>query len=195
MSVRRRTRFLQWYRAVPIALALVFGTMSAAYAYAPSAFVELLYPLRYTDEIRESSVRHDVDPFLVAAVIEVESGWNASAESAAGAQGLMQLMPETAQDMVEQGMVDGASYSADELDDPAVNIEFGCAYLSYLLSYFDGNADRAIAAYNGGLSNVEEWVVEGGVLHNAITYPETQAYLVRVSNARTRYQELYDGMF
>lgn len=191
----RPVRFLAWYRVVPMALVLVFALISVAYAYAPSVLLQALYPLRYEDAISASSARHDVDPFLVCAVIEAESGWNANAQSQRGAQGLMQLMPETALDLERKGLVDAGSYSADNLTDPATNIEFGTAYLSYLLDYFNGSTERAIAAYNAGLSNVERWVTQGGLLHNAITYPETQAYLIRVQNARSRYEELYADRF
>ena len=72
---------------------------------------------------------------------------------------------------------------------------FGCAYLRYLLDYYDGALDRAIAAYNAGIGNVEDWVDQDTALHNAITFPETQAYLVRVLNSYNRYEELYAGRF
>lgn len=107
----------------------------------------------------------------------------------------MQLMPETAQDMVALGLVDGAAYSASNLTDPATSIEFGCAYLSYLLRYFNGSTDRAIAAYNAGMGNVEDWAAQNTVLHNAITFPETQTYLIRVNNAHDRYRQLYPNAF
>ena len=196
MSRRRATyRFFSWYRLVPLVLVALLGMLSAFYAYAPSPLLKALYPLNYEQEIAASSARHDVDPFLVAAVCSTESGWDASAVSAKGAVGLMQVMPETARDMASRGLVDGEAYSSDNLADPATNIEYGAAYLAYLLDYFDGNVDRAIAAYNGGMGNVEDWSLEGGTLHNAITYPETQAYLVRVNSARVRYQDLYGDAF
>ena len=155
----------------------------------------MVYPLYHEGTIASASERYGVDPFLVCAVIDSESGWDESAQSHRGAVGLMQLMPDTATDMILKGLVNGADYSVDDLTDPEVNIEFGTAYLSYLLSYFDGNGDRAIAAYNAGLANVDYWSNQGGALHNAITYPETQAYLVRVQNAQERYQELYGDRF
>lgn len=107
----------------------------------------------------------------------------------------MQLMPETAQDMVAKGLVDCKRYSYENLEDPAINIEYGCAYLSYLLTYFNGATDRAIAAYNAGMGNVDGWAKQDKLLHNAITFPETQAYLVRVNMAKARYQELYPQAF
>ena len=107
----------------------------------------------------------------------------------------MQLMPETAQDMIAKGLVDGGEYSAGNLYDPATNIEFGCAYLSYLLTYFNGSTDSAIAAYNAGMGNVDGWAQQSTSLHNAITFPETQAYLIRVNNAWVRYKTLYPDRF
>lgn len=190
-----RPRFLAWYRMLPLVAVLFFGACAWVYSYAPTPFLGWMYPLRYEDYIAEASARYDVDPFLVAAVIEAESNWDAGARSARGAEGLMQVMPATARDMVALEFVDGDAYPADDLLDPRVNIEYGCAYLSYLLEYFDGSVDRAIAAYNGGMGNVDEWADEGTALHNAITFPETQAYLIRVTNAHMRYRELYGDRF
>ncbi len=193
--MNRRGSFLRWYRALPLAVVLVFGLFSFVFTFAPSLLFKSMYPLRYENEITTSASAHGVDPYLVAAVIRSESSWDAEASSHQGARGLMQLMPETAQDMVAKGLVDGKRYSYENLEDPAINIEYGCAYLSYLLTYFNGATDRAIAAYNAGMGNVDGWAKQDKLLHNAITFPETQAYLVRVNMAKARYQELYPQAF
>ena len=193
--MNRRGSFLRWYRVFPLAVVLIFGLVSFAFAFAPSLLFKSMYPLRYEDEITASAATHGVDPYLVAAVIRSESSWDPEASSHQGARGLMQLMPETAQDMVAKGLVDGKRYSYENLEDPAINIEYGCAYLSYLLTYFNGATDRAIAAYNAGMGNVDGWAKQDKLLHNAITFPETQAYLVRVNMAKARYQELYPQAF
>lgn len=193
--MNRRGSFLRWYRAVPLTVVFIFGLVSFAFTFAPSLLFKSMYPLRYEDEITASASAHGVDPYLVAAVIRSESSWDPEASSHQGARGLMQLMPETAQDMVSKGLVDGKRYSYENLEDPAINIEYGCAYLSYLLTYFNGATDRAIAAYNAGMGNVDGWAKQDKLLHNAITFPETQAYLVRVNMAKARYQELYPQAF
>lgn len=190
----RPPRLLSWFRVIPLALVLVFGGLSLAYTSAPALLVKPLYPLEYREYIAQSSAIYGLDPYLVAAVIETESNWNPSAVSHTDAQGLMQLMPVTARDMAKMNLVD-ASFDPEDLDDPETNIRFGCAYLRYLVDYFNGSTDYAIAAYNAGMSNVESWADEPTALHNAITFPETQAYLVRVKNAWGRYQELYAGVF
>ena len=156
---------------------------------------QILYPLKYEERIKEASRTYGVDPYLVAAVIKTESNWDPEASSHKGAQGLMQLMPETANDIIAQGLIDGSVYSADNLTDSDTNIEFGCAYLAYLIRYFNGATDKAIAAYNAGMGNVEDWTKEGDALHNAITFPETQAYLARVNMAQQRYRVLYPEAF
>ena len=188
-------RFFTWYRGLPIAFLIVFGLISSVYTYAPALLFKPFYPIEYESYIKSSSVRHNLDPFLICAVIKAESNWEPSAQSNQGAQGLMQLLPETAQDMIDQGVVDGGAYSSQNLSDPETNIEFGCAYLSYLLKYFNGSTDSAIAAYNAGLGNVDGWAQENTALHNAITFPETQAYLIRVNNAWSRYKTLYPDRF
>jgi len=193
--MNRRGSFLRWYRVFPLTVVLIFGLVSFAFAFAPSLLFKSMYPLRYEDEITASAATHGVDPYLVAAVIRSESSWDPEASSHQGARGLMQLMSETAQDMVAKGLVDGKRYSYENLEDPTVNIEYGCAYLSYLLTYFNGATDRAIAAYNAGMGNVDGWAKQDKLLHNAITFPETQAYLVRVNMAKARYQELYPQAF
>lgn len=195
VSMHSHVKLFAWYRVIPLTIVAVFGFIAALYSYAPSMLFKTLYPLSYEEQIVSSSSSRGLDPYLVAAVIRIESDWDPQAVSHAGAQGLMQLMPATAQDMVRKGLVDGSKYSSDDLLDPDTNIEFGCAYLSYLLSYFNGSTDKAIAAYNGGMGNVDDWTQEEGLLHNAITFPETQAYLVRVKMAKERYQELYPDSF
>lgn len=190
-----RIRLFTWYRVVPVALVLLLGVTSFVYSFGPSLLFKPMYPLEHESEITASASAHGVDPYLVAAIIRSESSWDERASSHRGAIGLMQLIPETASDMVEKGLVDPNRFSVDRLTDPATNIEFGCAYLSYLMMYFNGATDKAVAAYNAGMGNVDIWTQGGDILHNAITFPETQAYLVRVTMAQTRYRELYPQAF
>ncbi len=191
----KRVRFLAWYRSVPLAIVLLFGAACWLYAYAPAPLVQMIYPLRYEEQILDSATRHGLDPYLVAAVIETESGWDPSARSDRGACGLMQLMPSTAEDMVSKGLVDGEEFDPSDLEDPRTNIEIGCAYLAYLSAYFNGATDHAIAAYNAGMGNVDSWTSSGDRLNEAIQFPETQAYLARVTTAHQRYKELYPDSF
>ena len=195
VPMHRRVKLLAWYRVLPLLAVIAMGAISFLYSWGPSLVFKALYPLQYEDSISASSQSHGIDPYLVAAVIKTESNWDPEVSSHKGAQGLMQLMPETAHDMVAKGFVDDSRYDANNLTDPATNIEFGCAYLAYLITYFNGATDKAVAAYNAGMGNVDDWTKEGTLLHNAITFPETQAYLARVNMAQQRYRDLYPKAF
>jgi len=120
----------------------------------------------YADIIDMMSVRHGVDPTLVAALIEVESAYQADARSPKGAMGLMQLMPATAR-----------QYAVSDPFDPMANIEAGTKHLRSLLDRYD--VSSALAAYNAGEGPVRRF---GGVP----PYPETRHYVEKI-------MEIVDG--
>ena len=122
----------------------------------------------FGDLIHQKAQKYDVDPALVAAVVETESRFHPQARSAVGARGLMQLMPRT-----------GRWLGATNLYDPEQNVDAGVRYLKYLQDRFDGNLKKAIAAYNGGEGNVQRY---GGVP----PFNETRTYVRKVM---TRYEE------
>jgi len=189
-----RLRFWRWFRAIPLTAVILIGIFSFAVSLAPSALLRhLLFPVNYREAILDSSERHGVDPLLVCAVIRCESGWNENAESEVGAQGLMQVMPSTAETLVGFGYVDAASFDPYNLTDPATGIEYGCACLEYLQDHLE-TTDQVIAAYNAGLGTVLEWM-DGGIpdITGAITYPETRLYLIKVNEAYAAYARLYDA--
>lgn len=197
---RRRLRFWRWFRTIPIMVMVLMGIAAVVLSWLPGTTLRhWLYPVHYAEAITASAERHGVDPDLVCAVIKTESNWQPTAQSQAGAQGLMQLMPSTAQDLAARGYVDGSRYPADDLTDPTVNIEYGSAYLAYLVGA-TGSVDEAIAAYNAGPGKAADWrevaqEVAGGDISAVIDYPETRAYLARVTSALDEYQTLYpDGL-
>lgn len=120
--------------------------------------------------IRKVADREGVDRGLVKAVIHTESGFNPSALSKPGAQGLMQLMPATAQ-----------RYAVRNVFDPADNIDGGVRHLRYLLKRYRNDLSLALAAYNAGEKNVERY-------DGVPPFPETQDYVKRVLS---RYEKLY----
>ena len=130
----------------------------------PGALPKSINPDVLHQIVQETAQKHDVDPALVSAVISTESNWNTSALSRKGAQGLMQLVPETAQKL---GVFNAW--------DPQQNIDGGVRYLHMLLDRYNGDLPKALAAYNAGPSAVDRW---GGVPN----YPETQEYVRKVTH-------------
>lgn len=193
----RNARFWRWYRTLPIMLMSAMLALSLCIGYLPQDVVRgLFFPVSYGERIDDAAARHEVDPHLVAAVIKCESGWNENAQSRAGAVGLMQLMPDTAKSVSEMGVVDTNRYNPSDLTDPATNIEYGTALLSYLQKNLS-TTDEVIAAYNAGLGTVQGWISESntGNVVDAITYPETKHYVERVKEALRQYQQYYpNGM-
>jgi len=156
---------------------------------------KLYYQLEYTQSIAHAATVYHVDPYLVAAVIKCESNFDPSAISSAGSKGLMQVGDEAAADMASFGYVDETRYASDNLFDPETNIFYGTAYLSYLLARYDDDEEAAVAAYNAGLGNVDEWMTLGDALTDAIDFAETKAYLVNVMTAKEVYRNGYPHAF
>jgi len=182
---------LRW---ILIGIVLSLALTTFLYLRGPSFWQRNYYPLNYRSEIAESASRHRVNPYLVAAIINAESGWKPNRKSAAGAVGLMQVLPSTAKDLAEARKVDASKYPPSALSDPAVNIEYGTAYVRYLVDRYH-EIQTALAAYNAGLRHADEWAAHGGAITTAIEFPETKHYVLRVSRGKERYEALYPGVF
>lgn len=173
-------------------IVLVLGASLVVY-HAWDWVLHQQYPQDYQEIVEEESARYELDPMLVYAVIRAESGFDAQAESAVGARGLMQLMPTTFDWLQEKDREELLPH--DALFDPQVNIHYGCALLRLLIDLY-GNEETAICAYNAGIGTVSGWLEDtsissDGASLRTIPYPETAAYLERVLNNRDMYQCLY----
>jgi soluble lytic murein transglycosylase len=159
----------------------------------PRAFWEMVYPFGWRSEVSEAARRAGLDPFLVAAVVREESSYYPRAVSRAGARGLMQLMPATAQPMAENR---GLAFREGQLlDEPDANLEIGTSFLAGLMREF-GDPRIALAAYNAGPRRAREWWktrktddVEAWV--EQIPYDETRQYVKKVMLAWDEYRRLY----
>lgn len=153
----------------------------------------LFYPVYYRTEINRAAAAYGVDPYLIMAIIKVESNFRCWAVSRKGARGLMQVMPATADWIAGEG---GPLGGSGALDDPASNIAIGTWYLAYLLERYKGKNAPAIAAYNAGEARVDQWLADrlwDGRVETAhqIPYGETRGYIRRVTVAHARYRQLY----
>jgi len=162
--------------------------------WADKAVQELKLPLRHEDVIRQQASDKDLDPSLIAGVIYVESRFR-DQTSHAGAKGLMQLMPATADYIARKS--GGTRFVPGDLADPQINISYGSWYLRYLLQRYNGNVALALAAYNAGEGKVDEWWREAAdrgekfVVAKHIPFPETREYVKKVLSARNAYRHEY----
>jgi soluble lytic murein transglycosylase len=196
---RRASRIVSRRRRLAAAAAgvLVVGGVAvgllAGGASIDDAFREITLPLRHDDIIRQQAREKNLDPALVAAVIYEESKFR-DQTSHAGARGLMQITPATADFIARQS--GGTRFVHDDLATPQINIAYGTYYLRYLMDRYDQNEALAVAAYNAGHGNVDRWVrAVGGPddfdVKRDIRFPETRAYVENVLERRGQYRDHY----
>jgi soluble lytic murein transglycosylase len=188
-KVRRRRRLMV------LAAVLVIGGVAAVLLLplGERAVQEVTLPLRPEDIIRQQARAKHLDPALIAGVIYAETKFRAR-RSAAGAEGLMQITPDTARFIARRS--GGTWFRESDLGNPQINIQYGAYYLRYLLDRYGGNETLALAAYNGGEGNVDRWLVRASkraeqFTVNDIPFPETRAYVDRVEQARGDYRDTY----
>jgi soluble lytic murein transglycosylase len=154
---------------------------------------EITLPLRHDDIIRQQAADKGLDADLIAAVIYEESRFR-DQTSHAGARGLMQITPDTADFIARRS--GGVLFEQSDLATPQVNIAYGSWYLAYLIDRYQGNETLAVAAYNAGQTNVDRWVREAGGPERFdsarhIPFPETRAYVANVEERRGDYRDHY----
>jgi soluble lytic murein transglycosylase len=192
-TVRRR-------RLAGIVMLLGFGAVAIGAAgilgFGPlgDAVREITLPLRHEDIIRQQAADKDVDAALIAAVIYEESKFR-DQTSDAGARGLMQITPQTADYIADKS--GGIAFEQGDLASPQINIAYGAWYLRYLRDKYEANDLAAIAAYNAGEGRVDEWVATAGGLdsfaESDVAFPETREYVDGVLDHRDDYRKHYDN--
>ncbi len=190
-TVRRR-------RLAALVMLLGAGAIAVAIAgiagYGPLAdeVLEIRLPLQHEDIIRQQAADKDVDAALIAAVIFEESKFR-DQTSHAGARGLMQITPGTADYIAQKS--GGIAFEQGDLASPQINIAYGAWYLDYLTEKYDGHELAAIAAYNAGEGTVDQWVGTAGGLEvfdeGDIAFPETREYVDGVMDHRAAYRKHY----
>lgn len=190
-----RNSALAPHRLLIVGVVALLGLLVLLFLRGPAFWQQRYYPLpdEYHESIQRAASTHEVNPYLIAAIIDAESGWDADIVSGAGAVGLMQVLPATAQELRRRNLVD-ERFDADDLADPDVNIEYGTAYFRTLVERYH-EIETALAAYNAGMGNVDEWLDNEGNIREQIEFPETRHYVLRVSRARDVYERLYPDAF
>jgi soluble lytic murein transglycosylase len=178
--------------AIVLMLALTGMGLWLVFLQRPETTVQV-YPMTYEAEIRAGAASNGLDPALPAAVILAESSYQPEAVSEANAQGLMQLLPSTAEWVA--GKFD-ETYREGSLFEPETNIKYGCWYLGYLIHRFNGNLTCAIAAYHAGQGTVDGWLANpeyspDGATLQTIPSSATDTYVKRVLKYYEKYKELY----
>ena len=173
-------------RVVPIVVLVVLVAAGLVYFRngQPTWFERIRYPLHYEQIVRGHAKNYHLDPALLAAVIYQESKFQADAKSSSGAIGLMQLRPQTAEGIAIR--TGGTHFQVSDLYNPEINVRYGSWYLRHLLDKY-GDEKDALAAYNAGQRNVDEWRAEG----KDIQFPETRAYVDRVEHLKGVYARAY----
>ena len=167
-----------------------------AVSYGVIAYQTSRTQINYQDQINEYSNKYNVDPLLTASIVKVESDFDNDAQSHQGAKGLMQLLDETAKHSAE---VIGEDYYPDKLNDIDYNLKLGVGYYNYLYNYYN-NKELALAAYNGGVGNVDKWI-DQEILDkenpdiSKIPFDETRQYVTKVMANYEVYKTFYkDGL-
>jgi soluble lytic murein transglycosylase len=178
---------------VAAVLAAAVGAVVTGIGPLGDAVREITLPLRHDDIIRQQAADKDVDPALLAAVIYQESRFR-DQTSRAGARGLMQITPQTAEFIARRS--GGTQFEHSDLATPQINIAYGSFYLRYLIDRYGGNETLAIAAYNAGHTNVDRWVRRAGGPEafdavRDVPFPETRGYVAGVLKRRGQYREHY----
>lgn len=159
-------------------------------------FRNIFYKKDYEDIVNSVAEKYELDKDLIFAVIKAESNFDKDATSNKNAKGLMQLLETTAKDMAKKEKA-FASIENLNLHNPEININLGTKYLSMLIDKYNGDTLLALAAYNSGMGNVDNWVEQGILIKDNpesienIPYGETRAYVKKVSKYCKIYSWLY----
>ncbi len=156
----------------------------------------ITYPKLHWETAKQYAEASGIDPYLIMSLIKVESNFRVNAKSKSGAMGLMQVMPDTGKWVA--GTLGTGTYYDNMLLDPDFNIMIGTWYIDHLLEKY-GEPAAAIAAYNGGLGNVDSWLAAGTWSGRAedvkdIPFKETSDFVNKVLNAWDMYARTYGAV-
>jgi len=173
----------KWLFSIFVLLILLCGAVAMA--------VNMRFPVRYLHIVEANA--GEIDPSVILAVIMAESSFRPYVQSHAGAQGLMQLMPSTAEWVAQ--LMGKTDFDPETIWEPEVNIALGSFYLNWLKRRYNGDINLAIAAYNAGQGRVNSWLADpevssDGRTLDTIPFNETRNYVERVEFNRRMYERI-----
>ena len=153
--------------------------------------IKILYKKDYSEYVSKYSQEYNVDENLIYALIKAESNFEADAVSNKNAQGLMQLMPATAEEVASKNDI---KLTEKNILEPEININLGTKYISTLLERY-ACVEIALAAYNAGIGNVDKWIDNGTIKADGtdienIPFKETNTYVRKIMRDYKIYCEL-----
>ena len=152
--------------------------------------MKMIYKKDYSEYVIKYSHKYEVDENLIYALIKAESNFKADAVSNKNAQGLMQLMFSTAEEVANKN---GIELTEENILNPDININIGTKYISTLLEKYKC-VELAIAAYNAGIGNVDKWIEKGIIKSDGsdienIPFKETNTYVRKIMRDYKIYSE------
>lgn len=184
-----------YYRSLMLVLTNYERYLDGKAGDAPRDFWLLAYPQGYWDSIVSYSRKYGQDPYFIAAIIREESQFRAEALSAAGARGVMQVMPTTGAWVAQAVRVPG--FGPNKLFDSDTAINIGTWYIGHLMKRFKGDALFTAAAYNAGPEAVTAWLARNGrgterdEFVESIPFSETRSYVKKVMRNYAEYKRIY----
>ncbi len=176
-----------------VGLIIISIVMAIIISFSIVAYQTSRQKIAYQDEIKKYSEKYNMDPLLIASIIKVESDFDNEAHSNQNAKGLMQLLDTSAKHSAE---LIGEEYYPDKLKDVDYNLNLGVGYFNYLYKYYN-DVDLALAAYNGGIGNVDKWIQEKKIdKHDPdptkIPVEETRQYVIKINSNYDLMKVFYD---
>lgn len=181
------------YRSSVSAAFSLIGLSGQTTLEVPPFIARLAFPVYYSDLVLPAAEQYGLDPLFVFALIRQESLFEGFVTSFAFAQGLMQIVPGTGEEIAAQ--LGWPDYQNEDLYRPYVNVEFGTYYLAQQRNIFDGDLFAGMAAYNAGAGNVLEWWNQSNMdvdlFVEVIPFDETYDYVTLTYAQYDIYRELY----
>lgn len=185
--MKKKTKIL--IAVILIILIVLFGILKIQ-----NFILKKIYKTDYSEYVYKYSEENNIDPLLTFAIIKAESNFNRNIKSKSGAIGLMQLIESTAIEQAEE--VNEEIIVTESLYNPEINIKIGTKYYSKLIKKYNNNTLLALAAYNAGIGNVDNWIGQGIIKADGsdienIPFKETNNYVRKIVRDYKIYQNLY----